>query len=145
MADPTEHAFEGSATIAASPDKVWAVLVDAAHWADWDSGVDGVEGAIAPGAKIVIRAKVAPGRAFPVKVTTFDPPTTLVFTGGMPLGLFRGVRTYTLAPKGSGTELTMREVYSGAMLGAIWKSMPDLSPSFAQFTRGLKARVESGA
>jgi hypothetical protein len=39
----------------------------------------------------------------------------------------------------------MREVYSGAMLGAIWKSMPDLSPSFAQFTRGLKARVESGA
>jgi len=145
VAEQAEHAFEGSATIAASPEKVWAVLVDSAHWTDWDSGIDGVEGTIAPGAKIVIRAKVAPGRAFPVKVTTFDAPKTLVFTGGMPLGLFKGVRTYTLASKGSGTELTMREVYSGAMLGAIWKSMPDLSPSFTQFTRGLKARVESGS
>jgi uncharacterized protein YndB with AHSA1/START domain len=145
VADATEHAFESSATIAASPEKVWAVLVDSAHWADWDSGVDSVEGAIAPGAKIVIRAKVASGRAFPVKVTTFDAPKKLVFTGGMPLGLFKGVRTYSLTAKGAGTELTMREVYSGVMLGAIWKSIPDLSPSFAQFTRGLKARVESGA
>jgi len=144
MADSTEHAFEGAATIDAPPDRVWAVLVDSAHWTDWDSGVDDVRGAIAPGAKIVIRATVAPGRAFPVRVTTFEPPRVLVFTGGMPLGLFRGVRTYTLTPVGSGTKLTMREVYSGPMLGAIWKSMPDLSPSFAQFTGGLKARVETG-
>ena len=144
MADPTEHAFEADATIAATPDRVWAILVDSDHWADWDSGIDSVTGRIEPGAKIVIRAKVAAGRAFPVKVTTFDAPTTLVFTGGMPLGLFRGVRTYTLTPKGSGTEFTMREEYSGPMLGAIWKSIPDLNPSFARFTRGLKARVESG-
>ncbi len=144
MADPAEHAFEASARIAASPEKVWAVLIDSDHWADWDSGVDEVKGAIAPGAKIAIRAQVAPGRVFPVKVTTFDAPRKLVLTGGMPLGLFRGVRTYTLTPQGKGTQLTMREEYSGAMLGAIWKSIPDLNPSFARFTRGLKARVESG-
>ena len=145
MSDPTSHEFSASATIEAPPERVWAVLIDSAGWADWDSGIDAVQGAIGPGAKIVIRAKVAPGRAFPVKVTTFDAPKTLVFTGGMPLGLFKGVRTYTLTAKGKGTELSMREVYSGAMLGAIWKSMPDLSASFAQFTKGLKARVESGA
>lgn len=104
-----------------------------------------MKGAIAPGGKIVLRAKVSPGRAFPVKVTTFDAPKKLVFTGGMPLGLFRGVRTYTLTPQGKGTEFTMRQEYSGAMLGAIWKSIPDLSPSFAQFARGLTTRVESGA
>ncbi|MEO5921435.1 MAG: SRPBCC domain-containing protein [Pseudolysinimonas sp.] len=145
MADSTEHAFEGRATIAASPDKVWAVLVDSGRWAEWDSGVDGVDGMIEPGAKIVIRAKIAPGRTFPVKVTTFDAPRRLVFTGGMPLGLFKGVRTYTLTPAGKETDFTMREEYSGVMLGAIWKSIPDLSPSFAQFARGLKARVESGS
>lgn len=145
VADPTEHAFESRATIAAAPDTVWAVPVDVAHWPDWDSGIDSVQGSIAPHAKLVVRAKVAAGRAFPVKVTTFDAPRTLVFTGGMPLGLFRGVRTYTLIPNGSGTEFTMREEYSGPMLGAIWKSIPDLTPSFTQFARGLKSRVESGA
>jgi uncharacterized protein YndB with AHSA1/START domain len=145
VADPTQHAFEASVTIAASPDEVWSVLIDSSRWPDWDSGVDGVDGMITPGSKIVIRSKVAPGRTFPVKVTTFDAPKTLVFTGGMPLGLFKGVRTYSLAPRGAGTEFTMREEYSGIMLGAIWKSIPDLSPSFTQFTLGLKARVESGA
>jgi hypothetical protein len=63
----------------------------------------------------------------------------------MPLGLFRGVRTYTLTAQGSSTVFHMREEYTGAMLGAIWKSMPDLQPSFDTFAAGLKKRVEPGA
>jgi hypothetical protein len=39
----------------------------------------------------------------------------------------------------------MREEYTGPMLGAIWKSIPDLAPSFQQFADGLKKRVESDA
>jgi len=54
----------------------------------------------------------------------------LRFSGGMPLGLFRGVRTY--------------EEYTGPLLPLIWRSMPDLGPSFQQFATGLKQRVESG-
>jgi hypothetical protein len=30
------------------------------------------------------------------------------------------------------------------MLGLIWRSMPDLGPSFEQFARGLKQRAEQG-
>jgi hypothetical protein len=136
--------FESSAEIAAAPDAVWAVLTDGAGWSTWDSGVDGVDGRIASGQMITIRSKVAPGRAFPVKVTTFDAPRTLVFSGGMPLGLFKGVRTYRLAPAGGGaaTRFEMREEYSGPLLALMWRSMPDLGPSFAQFASGLKARVE---
>ena len=137
--------YESQSQIAAAPDAVWAVLIDAAAWPNWDSGVDGVEGTIAPGAKITIRSKAAPGRAFPVKVTTFDAPRRLVFTGGMPFGLFRGVRTYTLTPSASGTLFHMREEYTGAMLGMISKSMPDLQPSFDQFAAGIAKRAESGA
>jgi uncharacterized protein YndB with AHSA1/START domain len=137
--------YETTATIAASPDDVWAVLVDAAGWPGWDSGVDAVEGTLAEGQKVTIRSKAAPGRAFPVKVTAFEPFRRLVFSGGMPLGLFRGERTYTLTPDGDGTAFRMREEYTGPMLGLIWKSMPDLQPSFDQFAAGLKRRVESGA
>jgi hypothetical protein len=38
----------------------------------------------------------------------------------------------------------MREEYTGPLLGPIWRSMPDLGPSFEQFARGLKARAERG-
>jgi len=94
---------------------------------------------------VTIRSKAAPGRAFPVKVSAFEPPFRLRFSGGMPLGLFRGVRTYTLSSQdGGGTAFQMREEYAGALLGLIWRSMPDLGPSFAQFAAGLKHRVEAG-
>lgn len=137
--------YEATSTIAAEPARVWAVLIDGASWPAWDSGVDGVDGTIAQGEKIKIRSQAAPGRTFPVKVTAFEPSTRLQFSGGMPLGLFRGVRSYQLTPEPSGsTAFRVREEYSGPLLGMIWKSMPDLGPSFEQFAQGLKGRVESG-
>jgi uncharacterized protein YndB with AHSA1/START domain len=139
------RSYEATSTIAASPDDVWAVLVDAAGWPRWDSGVDAVDGTLAEGQKITIRSAAAPGRAFPVKVTAFEPFRRLVFSGGMPLGLFRGTRTYTLTPDDAGTVFRMREEYTGPMVGLIWKSMPDLQPSFDRFATGLKQRIESGA
>jgi len=136
--------FEATSTIEAPADQVWSVLQDAQAWPRWDCGIDEVNGTIAPGARITIRSKAAPGRAFPVKVTALEPPRKLVFTGGMPLGLFKGVRTYTLSTNADGaTVFTMREEYTGPLLGLIWKSMPDLGPSFVQFAEGLKKEVES--
>jgi hypothetical protein len=65
------------------------------------------------------------------------------WAGGMPLGLFKGVRTFTLSPQGTGTtKFTMREEYTGPLLPLIWKSMPDLGPSFEKFAKGLKAEAE---
>ncbi len=137
--------YESAATINASPEAVWSVLKEAERWPDWNSGVEGVDGQIALGQKITIRSAVAPGRAFPVKVTSCDEPRRLTFTGGMPLGLFKGVRTYDLESGPAGTTtFRMREEYTGPMVPMIWNSMPDLAPSFEQFVTGLKARVEHG-
>jgi hypothetical protein len=137
--------FEASTTIDAGQDAVWKVLTDVGAWPSWDSGVESVEGDANPGSRLVIHSSVAPGRAFPVKVTSAQPGELLEFTGGMPLGLFRGVRRYRLESDGEGTRFTMREEYTGALLGMIWKSIPDLGPSFEQFANGLKARVEADA
>jgi uncharacterized protein YndB with AHSA1/START domain len=135
--------FEAASTINATPEKVWSVLTDGDKFPDWDSGIDRVEGKIAPGSTIKLFVKVNPGRAFPLKVTEFAAPRRMVFSGGMPLGLFNGVRTYTLEPTGGGTAFRMREEYTGPLLGMIWKSIPDLGPSFKQFADGLKARAET--
>jgi hypothetical protein len=137
--------YEASSTIAASPDAIWAVLTDASGYADWDSGVRSVEGTIAPGEKIKVVSEANPGRAFPVKVVEFEPARAMTWSGGMPLGLFKGVRTFALTPEdGGATRFTMREEYSGPMLPLIWRSMPDLQPSFEKFAAGLKARAERG-
>ncbi len=67
----------------------------------------------------------------------------MTWSGGMPLGLFKGVRTFTLAREAGATRFTMREVYSGPLAPLIGRSIPDLGPSFTQVANGLKARAET--
>jgi hypothetical protein len=137
--------YEASSTINASPDAIWAILTDAPGYTSWDSGVVGVEGTIAPGETIKVTSEANPKRAFPVKVTEFEPGRAMTWSGGMPLGLFKGVRTFRLTPADGSTRFAMREEYTGPMLGLIWRSMPDLGPSFEKFAQGLKAKAESSA
>jgi hypothetical protein len=135
--------YEAAATIEASPEVVWSVLEDGAAYSTWDSGVEQVEGSIAGGERITVHSAVSPGRAFPVKVHLDEAGGIMTWTGGMPLRLFRGVRTFTVTPTSDGgTEFTMREEFTGPMLGLIWRSMPDLGPSFEQFAAALKVRAE---
>ena len=93
--------FEASAEIIATPERIWAILVDGAHYPDWDSGVVSVDGRIAPGETIKVVSGANPGRTF-----------------------------------------NLREEYTGPLLPMMWRSMPDLGPSFAQFANGLKKRAE---
>lgn len=134
--------YESSALIEAAPESVWAVLADGSQYPVWDSGVTKVDGDIVDGGKIVVHAEVSPGRAFPVLVA-LDPPRLMVWTGGLPFGLFRGTRTFGLDDAAGGVTLfTVREEYTGPLLRPIWRTMPDLGPSFERFARGLKACVE---
>lgn len=136
--------YEARSNIKASPQKVWQVLTDGEKYPTWDSGIEKFEGKIAPGATVKLFVKVNPGRAFPLKVTELAADRRMVFSGGMPLGLFKGVRTYTLDPDATGgTDFHMREEYTGPLLGMMWKSIPDLRPSFQQFADGLKKKAET--
>jgi hypothetical protein len=42
-------AYDAAAEIKASPGAIWAILTDAPGYQVWDSGVERVEGSIAPG------------------------------------------------------------------------------------------------
>ncbi len=135
--------FATSATIQAAPEAIWRILTDAVGYASWNTTVLRVDGVIALGEKITVHAKVAPGRAFPVKVIAFDAPRRMVWRGGMPLGLFKGERVFELRPASAGgVEFTMREDYSGWLAPLITKSIPDLQPAFDEFAACLKARAQ---
>jgi hypothetical protein len=131
--------------IRARPDVVWTLLTDLAAYPSWNATVDKVEGTIAPGNKITIHAKIAPGKAFPVKVTALEAPRKMVWTGGAPLKfVFKGERTFLVTEKTADTvEFSMEEVFDGLMAGVIGKSIPDLQPAFDEFAACLKARAEA--
>jgi hypothetical protein len=136
--------YEVTTDIRAPAETIWEVITDARGYPDWDSGVERIEGDIAAGEKIKVFSEVNPGRGFPIKVTEFEPAQRMTWTGGMPLGLFKGVRTFRLTPgPGSTTRFEMRESYSGPLLPLLRRSMPDLGPSFEQYGAGLKALAES--
>jgi uncharacterized protein YndB with AHSA1/START domain len=136
------RSYEAGSLIAAPPALVWSLLTDVSAWPDWESGVITVVGRAAVGEKLSITIEANPGRAFPVKVVELTAPERMVFRGGMPFGLFTGQRTYTLEPEATGSRFTMREEYSGPLAGMIFKSIPDLNPSFRKFAEGLKRHAE---
>ena len=135
--------FEASSVIRSDPAAIWAVLTDGPAWPTWDSGVVRFAGTIAPGHKVTVYPAVNPNRGFPVRVVEFIPADRMTWVGGMPLGLFKGTRTYVLTRQPDDTvRFAMREEYTGPLAGLIGRSIPDLGPSFEQFARGLKQRVE---
>ena len=132
-----------SKIIEAPADTIWGLLTDAAGYEQWNPAVVGIEGSIAPGERIQLTSVVNPKRAFSLEVTAFDEPALMEWTDGMPLGLFKGVRTYTLESRGSATEFSMEEVFSGPLAPLITRMIPDMSESFEQFAEGLKEAAEA--
>ncbi len=135
--------FAVNTSIRATPERIWELLTDAAGYTRWNNTVSGIDGKIRRNERITVRAKINPGRAFPVMVTEFDAPRRMVWTGGMPLGLFKGERVFTLTPGAGDVEFSMREEYSGLMAGLIGRSIPDLQPAFDEFARDLKQAAEA--
>lgn len=130
-------------SIKASPEVIWGLLTDAKSYPEWNPAVLGIEGEIAEGERIKLSSIVNPDRQFKLNVSDVDAPKSMVWWDGMPLGLFKGVRTFSLNPRDDGaTEFSMEEVYSGLMAPLITKSIPDLTESFEIFATGLKTEAE---
>lgn len=134
--------YSVTTNVAAPPERIWALLTNASDFPRWNSTVSSIEGNIALGEKIKLRAPTAPGRVFDLTVKEFVPETKMVWTSGTG-PIFGGVRTFTLAPKADGsTDFTMVEVFSGLMLPMIAGSIPDQRSIFEQYASNLKSEAE---
>lgn len=134
--------YEVRRHIAAPPAVVWAGLVDPDRLVAAGTGVTRIDGEIAPGSRFTIWSEAAPGRGFATRVTELAAPHRMVWEGGLPARLFRGVRTFALAAEDGGTAFHMREEFTGPLLPLVWRTMPDLQPSFEQFASALARSSE---
>ena len=137
--------YSVAVSIGAPAQRVWDLLVDAPGYKKWNTSVVSIEGPIEAGSTIKLVSAVDPKRTFVLKVTQMTPPRQMVWSGGMPLGLFTGTRTFLIEPEAQGCRFSMSEVYTGLFSGLIFKSIPDLTDSFKQFADGLKGAAERGS
>ncbi len=136
-----EYAISGD--IRVTPERIWALLTNAADFPRWNSTVTRIDGRIAAGEKIALKAKIAADRIFNLRVTDVVPNRSMVWRDGA-APMFTGVRTFTLAPATDGaTTFTMSEVYSGIMLPMIAGSLPDFRQTFEQYFADLKREAEN--
>ena len=132
-------------TIQAGPDRIWALLTDAAGFPRWNSTVTSIEGEIAEGRRLKLKVPAAGERVFKPRVSKVEPGRSMIWSDGM-APMFKGVRTFTLTPKGDGsTEFSMREEFSGLMLPLIKGSLPDFGPVFEAYAEDLKRAAEARA
>jgi uncharacterized protein YndB with AHSA1/START domain len=128
--------------ITAPAETIWALLTNASGYPAWNSTVGKIDGRIAPGEKITLHLK-PPGRAFPLQVSEWEAPVRMVWTGGMPLGLLTGKRTFALTPAPDGVvHFSMGERFTGPMAWLITLSMSKLLPGMTAFVNDLKREAE---
>ncbi len=127
--------------IRADARRIWRLLTDAKGYPLWNSTVASIEGEIAEGQRLVLRA---PGvdRAFTPKVTGVVANERMTWTGGF-APMFLGVRTFELKPLNDGsTDFAMQERFSGILLPLIKRSLPNFGPIFERYANDLKSEAE---
>jgi hypothetical protein len=127
----------------ASPEKVWALLTDVSTYAAWNRAVISIGGTIATGNTISLVSTANPKRTFKLQVTEMTAPNRMVWSDGMPLGLFKGERTYLVEPREGVTHFEMTEDYTGLLSSLFTKAIPDLTESFSLFADSLKTVAEA--
>lgn len=131
------------ATISATPKRIWALLVDPAAHAQWNSTVNRIEGAIVVGNKLKLTVPYAKERVFTPKVIALVPQRTMVWSDGF-APMFKGVRTFELSANTDGsTDFSMTETFSGLILPMIKGSLADFVPVFEAYAADLKRAAES--
>ncbi len=139
----TATSYHVERRIDASPERVWEILTDTSKYADWNRAVVSIEGTIGVGNTISLVSIANPKQTFKLHITEMTPPNRLVWSDGMPLGLFKGERTYLIQPREGVTHFEMTEEFSGLLAGVFTKAIPDLTESFNLFADCLKTAAEA--
>jgi hypothetical protein len=133
--------YEAEILVNARNSTVWDIITDASNFTVWDSGITRIQGELRNGGTIKIRTRTGGNRTFRLHVQQI-PGEVMTWTGGLPLGMFKGMRTFTLSPRSGMTHLRVKEEFNGPLLGLIWRTVPDLGQDCTGYVNAVKERAE---
>lgn len=138
------QSYTAAETIQASPERIWEILTDAAGYPEWDSGITNVEGSIAADGHITVYS-AGDADGHDITITDLADRQRMVWEEGMPLGLFREVRTFRLLSEVEGTtRFSMSDEVSGPFTVLRRKSLARVQERLDRFAAGLKDAAEAG-
>lgn len=132
--------FASEALINARASTVWDVITDSGNFTVWESGFTATDGQLRDGGTIRIKT-TAGGRGLRLSVQQI-PGEVMTWSSGLPLGLLRRVRTFTLSPQAGLTHLTVKEEVSGPMVALLGNTGPDAARTLDDYVRAVRKRAE---
>ena len=138
----TSKTFEAEITIAAPPEKVWAVLMDTKSYPEWNPTFVAVSPPYALGAKISSRVKKPDGAFIDMRPTvkTLRANRELGQAGGVP-GILTYHHKWVLEPVAGGTHVRQIDVDRGGFLW-FWDSSW-VETAYQRANEALAARVSA--
>ena len=139
--------IETSVSLAATPERVWAVLTDFAAYPDWNPLVLQVEGEASPGARLRLLIAQPDGsgvrRRLSARIDEWRPGARLGWTGG-PWPIFRGRHWFDLAEEAAGTLLRHGETMSGLYPWLDRRTIGErFRPGYEAMNEALARRLEA--
>lgn len=133
--------------IAASPARVWQVLLDFPAHAEWNPFVRSIAGKAQAGERLAVQVQPPGGRAmrFQPRVLAARDAQELRWRGQLLFpGLFDGEHFFLLEPTPQGTRFTHGERFSGLLVPMARSSLEGgTRAGFEAMNRALKARAEA--
>jgi Polyketide cyclase / dehydrase and lipid transport len=117
------ESFEAETLILAGVSTVWDIITDGGNYPVWDSGITDVSGKVGHGERIRVRTWDGGKRIFRLRVDQI-PEKLMTWTGGLPLGLLKVERTFTLTDYTGITRLSVRDAAKGPLRGLVRKTVP---------------------
>ena len=141
------HSISAAVDIAATPERVWAVLADLAAYPQWNPFIRSASGKLAEGARLTLRLAPAGGHAMTFRPTVLAarPGELLRWIGRLIVpGIFDGTHQFALEDLGGRTRLTQSETFRGLLVPFTGKTIPRTEASFHALNRALKERADRG-
>lgn len=133
--------FESEALIDARASTVWEVITDAGYLTVWESWITAIDGELRNGGTIRIKTTDGGGRILRFRVQQM-PGEVMTWTSGLPLGLLKRIRTFTLSPRAGLTHLTVKEEVSGPLVRLLGNTRLDTTQTLSDYVGAVGKRAE---
>jgi hypothetical protein len=139
------HEIRTETEIDGTADEVWAVLSDFGSYAEWNPGMEDVQGEAAAGTRLAIRFSLNGGRTMTMRPTVLvaEPGRELRWLGRLLIPwLFDGEHRFEIVEGAPGrVTFVQSERFKGVLVPFLGKVFADTATTFVKVNEALARRV----